>query len=99
MVCLIETKGRLPAPSKKQLSAGVTRKEIGAAIRPVNCPRKNSSMQFPSSHGQISFRSGENLFPISPILEPKLSNFTLIILEDIYIYLFFHISVMDYTRR
>lgn len=44
--------------------------------------------QFRSFHGQISFRSGENLFPISAILESKLSNFTLIILEDIYIYIY-----------
>lgn len=48
--------------------------------------------QFRCFHGQISFRRGENLFPISAILESELSNFTLIILKDIY---YIYITVLS----
>lgn len=54
--------------------------------------RFSAKKQFRCFHGQISFRRGENLFPISAILESELSNFTLIILEDIY---YIYITVLS----
>lgn len=77
---------------KKRSKASVTSKWDDTIMLILSSLGRFSVKKLKCNFDAFKFRFARgNLSPISPILDSKLSNFTLIVLEDIYnIYLFFH---------